>query len=45
MFAFVVAVVVVFVAVAAAAVVDPRVDQADRTDDLSPTTDEIALPV
>jgi hypothetical protein len=41
MFAFMVAVVALFVA----AVVDPRVDRADDFDDLSSTTDEIALPV
>jgi hypothetical protein len=45
MFAFMVAVVALFVAVAVAAVVDPRVDRADDFDDLSSTTDEIALPV
>jgi hypothetical protein len=42
MFAFVVAVVAVFVAVVVSAIIDPQVDRADHFDDLLSTTDEIA---
>jgi hypothetical protein len=45
MFALLIAFGSLFLAVAVAAVIDPRVDRDNGFDDLSPTTDEIALPV
>jgi hypothetical protein len=45
MFALLIAFGALFLAVAIAAVIDPRVDRADDVDDLSPTTGGVALPV
>jgi hypothetical protein len=45
MFALLIAFGALFLAVAVAAVIDPRADRDNGFDDLSPTTDEIALPV
>ena len=43
MFALLIAFGALFLAVAVAAAIDPRVDRADHGDDLAPTMDEITL--